>query len=133
MTSTRLLLFFAKASIAQTLQEQILAPAGFETLFAGEERTARSLLAQQKADIVLIGEHVGAQSGLEIGESLLQDFPLLPIILLAEKPSRTLALEAWRRGLCDVLEPPLRPEQILQAFQRAQSRAARAWARAASR
>lgn len=125
MTSTRLLLIFSRAAAAQALQEQILAPAGFEALFAAEERTARSLLSQQKADIAIIGERLGVQSGLEIGESLLQDFPLLPIILLAEKPSRTLALEAWRRGFCDVLEPPLRPEQILQAVQRAQSRTAR--------
>lgn len=119
MTGARILLILSNPATGQALEQDILAPAGYEVTFVREHQAIEIIRQKVRPDVVIIGNQIGKEDGLAIGESLLRDTPLLPVILLTESSSPALAFEAWRRGFFDYLEPPLRKEQVLQAVRRA--------------
>jgi NtrC-family two-component system response regulator AlgB len=113
----RILVVDDEPNIRRTLR------ATFEALgHAVEEADARAsalaAVARHACDVALIDLRLGAESGLDLIEPLLDVAPRLAIVVITAYASIDTAVEAMRRGAFDYLPKPFTPAQVRAVLQR---------------
>ena len=70
-------------------------------------------------DLIIMEEKLLDGSGFDLAPIFLNRFPNLAMIFLADRHSEELAVKALRLGFSDYISPPLRPNDVLEAANRA--------------
>ena len=112
---------------ALRLVERALQAAGFATEAVVPTSAAPLRLPQaEEADILLFDE---AALNYDSVRAFLEEVPYLPSLLFAAESRRATLLHALRAGAVDIITPPVRYEDLVQAIQRALTRrdAVRKW------
>ncbi|NQU29313.1 MAG: GAF domain-containing protein, partial [Anaerolineae bacterium] len=112
---------------SQTLQlmSRAIRAVGYKVIVAHDSAGIKKLLQESHPSIVLLGEKLQEEKGLEIIEELLIHYPTLPIIFLATENSPGLIQEVLRAGISAYLEPPLKTDEIVNAVESSLQRAKR--------
>ncbi|MGD9092791.1 MAG: GAF domain-containing protein, partial [Anaerolineales bacterium] len=152
MGNEHIFLFLSDDETGQVLENTYLRPTGYEVTQVKYRRTIDKLVPWDLPDLLILGEvlphrevedeeelHIHAnrdeEDGLRFGSKLLERFPNLQIILLADEQSETQAIDALRNGFADYLFPPLQSNNVTRAVRRAIQRGQRLnkWARQVSK
>ena len=150
MGTEHIFIFLSDDETGQVLEHTFLRAAGYEVTRIKERETIDKLLPVNLPDLIILGEVLprrdGAedreaqangvdQDGIKFGADLLERFPNLQIILLADQQSKTKAIDALRSGFADYLYPPLQSNNVTKAVRRAMHRGQRInkWARQLSK
>lgn len=142
MTNEQILIFLTDEEACQLL-ERTLSDSGYQITKVKDRNTFQTLYKAKPPGLIILGESLSGKignahpdndqrfSGLELVDNLRESHPTLPIILLAEEQPESLAIDALRLGVADILYPPLLPSDILQAIRDAYQRHQRIekWAR----
>jgi two-component system NtrC family sensor kinase len=123
MQRTPLILLALDESPFLQLGERALRSAGFETAIAHDKEGLARVLQEANPSLLLIGEHLRGESGLELAAQQLERFPTLPILLYAEKDSHSVAKQSLHIGLSGYIFPPLRIDDMVTAVKRSLERA----------
>ena len=112
---------------SQTLQlmSRAIRAVGYKVIVAHDSAGIKKLLQESHPSIVLLGEKLQEENGLEIIKELLIHYPTLPIIFLATENSPDLIQEVLRAGISAYLEPPLKTDEIVNAVESSLLRAQR--------
>lgn len=106
----------------QPIREMIafhLARAGFDTLEAGDCRTARQLLADERPDLALIDWMLPDSSGLELTRMLKRDkdYDDLAIIMLTARAEEIDKVSGLEGGADDYITKPFSPRELVARIQ----------------
>ncbi|MBI5934950.1 MAG: PAS domain S-box protein [Chloroflexi bacterium] len=123
MTRPTLILLALDESPFLELGKRALRSVGYETAIAQDADGLARALQASTPSLLLIGERLRGQSGLELAAAQLERFPTLPILLYAEKDTHAIAKEVLRVGLSGYICPPLRTDDLVTAVQRSLARA----------
>lgn len=105
------------------LLRTILTNAGYTVVAeAATGREAVSLYLLFRPEVVLMDITMPGQDGLSAMEEILRHAPAAQIIVCTAMNFKHVALEALRRGACDFITKPFRPEAVLAAVQAAMAR-----------
>lgn len=116
MSHEQIYLVLSDSHISNLLEHTILSPEGFQTTQVKELQTLELLLQGRLPDLVIIGDRILEDNGLELAASLLEQHPFLPIILASDHYSDSLLLQAMRVGIYDYLYPPFEAENVIQSI-----------------
>ncbi len=105
------------------LMERALRAAGYEVAIAHEYEGLIKVLNESSPALLLIAESFDGKNGIEIGQSQLDRFPTLPILLYADKDTTGTVKAVLHAGLSGYLYPPLRTDDIVTAVKRSLERA----------
>lgn len=119
MAKDTILLALSDHSTSQLIDKRILSPAGYQILHAQSVQEIRSICKRQTPDLIFLSEQVEGEDGLQLARQLLEIYPQLQLLLLPNRPSDALAIQAMRSGFSDYLLPPIRSQDVLQAVQKA--------------
>ncbi|MHB0922783.1 MAG: ATP-binding protein [Bellilinea sp.] len=108
------------------LLERVLQSAGYTVSKYSTFRDANKHLEKGNSNLIIIGETVENQSGLEEAAKIIERYPAIPVLLFAEQDNTGLIREALHLGLSDYLCSPLKADEILRAVQNSLEKAARA-------
>ncbi len=92
---------------------------GYEVLVAEHGKAALALAQDQHVDLVLTDLKMPGLDGLELIESLRVVCPEISSILISAFARVDTAVKAVRRGVCDVLEKPIRLRDVRRAIKHA--------------
>lgn len=114
MGSRRILVVEDEAAIRQMIAFN-LSRAGFEVAEAEDCRTARSLIADQRPDLVLVDWMLPDASGLELTRSLRREDANreLPIIMLTARAGERDKITGLDGGADDYITKPFAPRELL--------------------
>ena len=108
------------------LLRAILTNAGYTVVAeAATGREAVSLYLLFRPEVVLMDITMPGQDGLSAMEEILRHAPAAQIIVCTAMNFKHVALEALRRGACDFITKPFRPEAVLAAVHTATGRSRR--------
>jgi two-component system NtrC family sensor kinase len=116
MSQEQIFLILSDSHISNLLEHTILAPAGYQVTQIRDRQTLELLLQGAQPDIIILGDQVPDGNGLELAAKLLEQHPLLPILLASDPFSDSLLLQALRVGIYDYLYPPFETEAVLQSI-----------------
>jgi two-component system phosphate regulon sensor histidine kinase PhoR len=122
MSNEHILLILSKSETCQIIERAALIPAGYEVTSVLEWEEAEDILQNNPPDLVILGETVQGQRYTELAPSLFERYPFLPVILLPDEHSDSLAVDAFRQGFIDYLQPPIRTNDVQLAVSRALDR-----------
>jgi PAS domain S-box-containing protein len=105
------------------LGERALRSAGYETAILHDRQGLARALQESTPSLLLIGERLRGESGLQLAAEQLERFPTLPILLYAEKDTLAIAKEVLRIGLSGYIFPPLHTDDMVAAVKRSLERA----------
>jgi two-component system NtrC family sensor kinase len=108
-----------------TLLEKALHATGYETVTVHHRDALEKLLQESTPALVLLGETLGEEDGIEISKALVERFPTLPILFFPLVPSQTQMRKAFLAGVSGYLQPPLRIQEIVEMIQSSVERAHR--------
>jgi two-component system NtrC family sensor kinase len=123
MSKTEIILLAMEESPTMGLLERALHASGYGTASAKDADSLGKSLMETSPVLLLITEQLAGKAGLEIAIGILERFPTLPIILFASHDDSQLVKKALKSGLSDVISPPLRIDEIVQAVKHSQKRA----------
>ncbi len=87
----------------------------------GEATSAADALRdveRRPSDVALVDLRLGQESGLNLLEALLAQFPRLAVVIITAHASVDTAVEAMRRGAFDYLPKPFTPAQVRAVLER---------------
>ncbi len=122
MSNERILLILSNTEVAQILERAVLSPVGYQVTFVSEQKSAENILLGNPPDLIIASNKLEGLDFIEQARKLIERYPLIPIILLPEKHSDKLAIDAFRQGFSDYLEPPIRAKDIQNTVDRALKR-----------
>lgn len=121
--SELVILALAESSLRQMI-EQTLHAAGFRVEVAGDTNRLDKLLRERTPAVIAMADVLDGASGLDIAASLLERFPTLPVVLIADlQASPLLWQRALRMGISDYLIPSLAAQDITDTIVRSRKRA----------
>jgi len=123
MSQRPLILLALDESPVLQLGKRALFSAGYETAEAHDPAGLERALQETSPSLLLIGEKLGGQSGIQLAVKQLERFPTLPILVYADRDSASLAKEILLAGLSGYIYPPLRTDDIVAAVTRSLERA----------
>jgi DNA-binding NtrC family response regulator len=105
----------------------VLTNAGYRCHMAtGAEQALSMVVANEAISVVLSDIFMPGMTGFQFVDRINAqplNRPPPRVLLLTAQPSIHTAVEALRLGVCDFLSKPVRPADLLQAVERAMSRA----------
>jgi PAS domain S-box-containing protein len=119
MSSEKILLIISEPSLSTLLDRGVLKPAGYDSLVASDRSAAEDILKECQHQVVMIGDRVGDDDGIEFGAEISQKYPGLPLVLISKKPEADVLVSANMAGFVEILTPPLRPSEVIRAVQEA--------------
>ncbi|MBN1147722.1 MAG: GAF domain-containing protein [Anaerolineales bacterium] len=122
MSNEHILLISSKPETNQLLERAALIPAGYKVTSLTKWKPAEDVLLNNPPDLVIMGDVIEDHGYAELAHSLLERYPFLPLILLPDKHSDNLAVDAFRQGFIDYLQPPVRTNDVQLAVSRALDR-----------
>ena len=123
MSKQELILLAMEESPTLSLLERALHASGYVVSTVKDSAALDHALLETSPVLVLITEQLGGKSGLSLSIKVLERFPTLPIILFAGSDDPQLFKKAIKAGLSDVINPPLRIDDIVAAIKHSQKRA----------
>jgi two-component system NtrC family sensor kinase len=123
MSKNELILLAMEESPTMGLLERALHSAGYAVVNAKDTASLDKSLEETPPTLLLITEQLGGKSGLNTSIKILERFPTLPIVLFANRDDPQVVKKALRSGLSDVINPPLRIDEIVEAIKHSQKRA----------
>lgn len=123
MPKKELVLLAMEESSTLSLLERALHASGYDVLGVQDSGGLDKALVESLPGLLLITETLGGKSGLSLSIKILERFPTLPIVLYAGQDDPNLVKTALRAGLSDVINPPLRIDEIVAAIKHSQKRA----------
>lgn len=115
MSEETIYLIVPDPKVGSWLEQSVLKPAGYNTIWVAEWEAGEALLQRSLPDLLILGEVAGSQAQ---SAGLVERYPSLPVILLLNQVSTNRIAEAFRQGFADYLEKPLQAEQVLDIVQR---------------
>jgi signal transduction histidine kinase/DNA-binding response OmpR family regulator len=112
-TDNHILLLFSNTQVEQLL-ERVLTLSGFVTTNASDKEGVEKLVRAFTPDLILIGEKVGARSGVDMVIELQHSMPVTPIIMFVERDGAEIMRKAVRAGVVDCLSLPIRSEEFIK-------------------
>jgi CheY-like chemotaxis protein len=97
--------------------EQVLSPAGYETLTAGEGEEGLKRYLSEAVDLVITDLFMPERDGLETIVDIRTRFPALPIIAISGHPPALLPA-ALAIGANETLQKPFSSDQLLASVQK---------------
>lgn len=125
MVNKQIFLILSSPHIGSLLEHNILAPHGYQVTQIRQRETLEVLLNAQMPDLIILEDRLPDGEGLELAAALLDEYPLLPLILISDPYSESLLMQALRSGMRDYFFPPFEPDQIFQSIDRILHRQAR--------
>lgn len=123
MAKTDVILLAMEESSTLGLLERALRASSYGVAIAKNAAMLDKALAETSPALVLITERLGDKLGLNLAIGMLERFPTLPIVLFADFDNPALIKKAFRAGLMDVINPPLRIDEVVAALKHSQKRA----------
>ncbi len=105
------------------LGERALRSAGYETAIVRDRQGLARALQESTPSLLLIGERLRGESGLQLAAEQQERFPTLPILLYAEKDTHAIAKEVLHIGLSGYIFPPMHTDDMVAAVKRSLERA----------
>lgn len=125
MVKPDLILLAMEESPTLGLLERALRASSYGVAIAKNVAMLDRALVETSPALVVITERLGDKVGLNLAIDMLERFPTLPIVLFAEHDNPALIKKAFRAGLMDVINPPLRIDEVVAALKHSQKRAER--------
>ena len=122
---TKLILLALDKSSTPTLLSRAFQAVGYRTISAYDKAGVDKVMRESRPAVVLLGASLKQEKGTVLIESLLAQYPTLPIIFLADQQHPALMREALQSGISAFLEPPLNTDEIIDAVQSSIKRARR--------
>jgi two-component system, OmpR family, phosphate regulon sensor histidine kinase PhoR len=123
MPKTDLILLAMEESPTLGLLERALHASGYAVAIAKDVATLDKSLMETSPTLVVITDQLDGKPGLNLSIGIMERFPTLPIVLFASRDDPQLVKKALKAGLSDIINPPLRIEEIVEAVKRSQKRA----------
>lgn len=123
MAKKDLILLAMEESPTWGLLEKALHAGGYDVASVRDIAGLEHSLVETSPTLLLITDKLGGKPGIDLALQTLGRFPTLPIILFASQDDHQLVKKALKGGLSDVLSPPLRIDEIVEAIKRSQKRA----------
>lgn len=120
MASKKVFLAVSDEQMATLLERSVLRPGGYHVQVASTPADADAIIQGYQPHVAVVSERLDGSDSLELVEKWQRRFPALPIILIAENDltaSRLLSL--MRAGVREILELPLKRDEIVKAVQNA--------------
>ena len=108
-------------SFRETVRE-ILEPAGYHTLIAGDGCEAFEIIRSEEVHVVLLDMHMPRQTGLETLRLVKQFKAMLPCILLSARMDDALLRQAEQARAFSVLSKPVSRLDLTSVVQQALAR-----------
>ncbi|MBN2147101.1 MAG: GAF domain-containing protein [Anaerolineales bacterium] len=116
MDKKNILIILADSNLGTLLEQAALRPAGHDVTLVAEGQTALTLIKAHLPDVVILGEKIKDGDGLLFATRLAQNYPQVPVILIAGK-NEELMLKAIRIGVADYLSTPVRTNDVLESVE----------------
>lgn len=107
------------------LLSRALVALDYETVVATDFAGVEKLLRESSPSLLILSATFQGKGSLPFINNLLQQFPTLPIVYLADSQSREHKQEALRAGIGAYLEPPIKTDEIIAAIKSGLERAHR--------
>lgn len=104
---------------ARTALERVLAAEGYEVASFPEGGSGLRAALEEDFDAVLTDLRMPGVSGLELIDTLHDELPNLPVVLMTAHGTTETAIEATRRGAFDYILKPFEMEELLPMIARA--------------
>src|SRR3954467_4652618 len=104
---------------ARTALERVLLGEGYEVVSCGDGTRGRGVALEEDFDCVLTDLRMPGVSGLELIDTLRDELPNLPVVLMTAHGTTETAIEATRRGAFDYILKPFEMEELFPVVARA--------------
>ncbi len=112
MKKTRTLIVDDDPYIREGIRD-VLEHEGYETLEAGDGKTALDLLDDEPIDLLLLDLELPRVPGMRVLETLMERKLDIPVIIISGKGSIPTAVESMKLGALDFIEKPVDAQRIL--------------------
>jgi two-component system nitrogen regulation response regulator NtrX len=116
--TVKILVVDDEESIRRTLSA-VLRDEGYPVLLAKDGAEALTSAAEERPDLVLLDIAMPGRSGIEVLESLKEEWPGLPVVIMSGHGTIETAVKATKLGAYDFIEKPLSIEKLLLAIRNA--------------
>lgn len=123
MAKQDLILVALDPSPTLKLMGQALRAVGYQTVDAIDSSEIDKVLLENSPALVLLGETLNGIKSTQLIERMLDRFPTLPIVFLADQTPTTLTQEVFRAGVSGYLQPPMTIEDIVETVKNSLKRA----------
>lgn len=107
------------AMFMRAMLKQILEPAGFEVVEAGNGAEGLKAYQEHKPDVVLMDITMPEMDGLQATKAIKEIDPNAKIIICSALGQQATVIEAMEAGASDYVTKPFQPPQVLEAVKRA--------------
>lgn len=90
----------------------------YQVLRVPEGKRAIELVKKGGIAIAIIARCLPDMEGLEVLRILTKNFPSIPVVFVADAPTKDLIISAFRSGARDFIEKPIDPETLLESISR---------------
>lgn len=101
---------------------QFLRKENSQLFFAQSKDEAEKIIKKQHIDIAFIDLNLGTSSGIPVIQTLRDQDPNIPVVVISSTSLVKDAIESFRLGIFDFLQKPIQSELLIKTFQRAQQR-----------
>lgn len=135
MTGYTILLVLSDTQLGNLLKRSVLAPAGYQVLWVEEAEQAKEHIRSSTIDAVILDTNMEGVDPLSLADDWLGDSPALSMILLTSDQDEAFKKKAYRLGVFDCLNLPLKPDHVLEAVRKGLERRndLKTWAKKRSR
>ena len=123
MAKNDLILLAMEDTATLGLLERALHASGYVVAIAKDAAMLDKSLMETSPTLMVISDELDKKPGLKLSIGVLERFPTLPIILFAGHDDPQLVKKALKAGLSDVISPPLRIDEIVEAIKHSQKHA----------
>lgn len=135
MPGNAILLILSDTQLDKLLTRSVLEPAGYRVLSVKTVEEAKQHIDSSSVDAVIIDASMEKVDPLHFADQWLNARPALSIILLTGGQGEDFKKQAYRLGVFDCLDLPLKPDQVLDAVRKGLKRRndLKSWAKKQSR
>ncbi len=103
---------------------KILKPRGYHVEHAETPHAAMEILSERPMDMILLDMKIPGVKGLELLETIREEHPTIPVIIITGYATVETAVESIKLGATEYVPKPFTPDEIHQAVERSFKRAA---------
>ncbi len=93
----------------------------YQVLRVPDGKRAIELTKKEGIEVAIISRCLPDMEGLEVLRILTKQFPSIPVIFVADAPTKDLIISAFRSGAKDFIEKPIDPDTLLESINRVTS------------
>ena len=112
MSEETLLVVGDNHHIASVIENRLISSKGYKLLVATSGKSALAIVRARPVSLMVLEQKLTDISGLELLRQLSSEGRSVPTILIADRGSEQIAVDAFRLGVQDYLSTPLEPEKL---------------------